>query len=534
MPKSLKKLTDGAGSCEGGSITSYHLENAGTKRRKRNRPKAEVVDICKIIPETADFKNSRIITWHIQTGSYAVRFLDNCFQVTLVPQYKNSKFTSVTATTADAARLWNGSTPFGPDITNEDNAKRVAFFNPLTGGPAPLIEEVEIYLDNQLVQTNRSGFISLTNTLNHLFLPADRRQEILGHNYIMSGENDRKAVTNATAFNKLPKSFAYEYALNCFDTVKPDIKAQAITLQGNLLGIFPLSPPKCYTLEQITNCESGLNQNPLIPPQVDITIRMRLADPLYLRAIDSFQDDDNFFSNTDPAATTSNFRFNGDGSQDFNYDIKSISLLCQKIKLDDEKFQKQLTMGSLDYFYDQYIYRTTSLGRGQVVSNIKDTIPAHTKLFYLIIVKSNQLYRDASGVRSSDCSRFALPINLQKINIRLNGRVILFESGLTLCRTDASSQEDAAIFYQYLRNRNLTSDSFNSFFPKNGAIGYKNAFPIDISQYNLEEPAYVQIELTWDKNGCPEDHYLALFIPQEVEISRDNPTALWKSTATIS
>ena len=225
MPKSLRKLTDGAGSCDTGSIISYHLENAGTKRRRKNRPKAEVVDICKIVPETADFKNSKIITWHIQTGSYALRFLDNCLQVTMIPQYKNQKYTGTDAATAEAKRLWNGSTPFGPDITGEDNDKRVAFFNPLTGGPAPLVDEVEIYLNNQLVQTNRSGFISLTNTLNHLFLPADRREEILGHNYIMSGENDREKITDASkAFNKLPKSFAYEYALNCFDAVNQTIK----------------------------------------------------------------------------------------------------------------------------------------------------------------------------------------------------------------------------------------------------------------------------------------------------------------------
>lgn len=535
MAKRLRKLTDGAGSCGGGSVISYHLENAGTKRRKKSRPKAEVVDICKIIPETTDFKNSRIITWHIQTGSYALRFLDNCLQVTLVPQYKNSKFTDANADNADQARLWNGCTPFGPSITGEKNDTRVAFFNPLTGGPAPLIEEVEIYLDNQLVQTNRSGFISLTNTLNHLFLPADKRQNVLGHEHILNGEDDRKKIAGATTNAKHYKSYAYEYALDSFNAVKPDNKAQAVTLQGNLLGIFPLSPPKCYTLEQISPCESGGNQLPLIPPQVDITIRMRLADPLYLRAIDSNQDDDNFFSNTDPTSADSHFRFNQPTDiRDFNYDIKSIAFLAQKIKWDSEDIQKQMTMGSLDYYYDQYIYRTTSLGRGQVVSNIKDTIPAHTRMFYLIIVKSNQLYKDAGGVRSSDASRFSLPINLEKINIRLNGRVILFESGLTLSRTKASSQEDAAIFYQYLRNRNLTTDSFNSFFPKNGAIGYKNAFPIDLEPYCLEEPAHVQVELTWDKNGCPNDYYVAIFIPQEVNVSRDSPSSIWKSTATIS
>lgn len=531
--KRLKRLNDGSNCDSSKTITSYHLENAGTKKRRDNQPKAEVVDICKIIPETADFKNSRIITWHIQTGSYALRFLQHCLQITLVPQYKNSKYTSATDNDAEKSRFWNASTPLGPSIQGEANDTRVAFINPITGFVSPLIEEIEIYLDNQLVQTNRSGFISLTNTLNHLFLPSAKREQVLGHPYILHNEADREMEGTANPLNKLYKSSSYKFALNCFNAVKKDNKAKAVTLQGNLMGIFPISPSKCYTLDQITGCESGLNQPPLIPPQVDITIRMRLADPLFLRAIDNFQDDDNFFSNVAPTSDDKKFRFETD-YKDFNYDIKAISFLAERIKWDDEKIQKQLTMGSLDYYHDQYIYRTTGLGVGQVISHVKDTIPARTRLVYLLIVKSNQLYKDANGTRSSDCSRFTLATNLEKINIRLNGRVILFESGLTMSREKAHSQEDAAIFYQYLRNRNLTTESFESFFPKNGGCGYKNVFPIDLVPYNLDEPANIQIELTWDANGCPADHYSALFMPQEVNISRDSPNSIWKSTATIS
>ena len=73
---------------------------------------------------------------------------------------------------------------------NEPNNTRVAFINPITGFVSPLVEEIEIYLNNQLVQSNRSGFISIANTLNHLFLPADKRQEVLGHPYMLHNEDD--------------------------------------------------------------------------------------------------------------------------------------------------------------------------------------------------------------------------------------------------------------------------------------------------------------------------------------------------------
>ena len=146
----------------------------------------------------------------------------------------------------------------------------------------------------------------------------------------------------------------------------------------------------------------------------------------------------------------------------------------------------------------------------------------------------NQLHRDGSKLRSSDASRFAIPENLEKIVIRLNQKVILFENGLTISRADCHSEKDAGLFYQYLRSRRLTTDSFDSFYPRTGKIGYKQAFPLDLTPYILTEPSQIHLECHW-KGGCPKDLYLCLFIPQAVQISRDSPqSAIWKSTAQIS
>ena len=57
--------------CTSSAILSPHLENAGTKVRKPLKPAADILDIQRIGPETTDYQKSKVITFVIQTGSYA-------------------------------------------------------------------------------------------------------------------------------------------------------------------------------------------------------------------------------------------------------------------------------------------------------------------------------------------------------------------------------------------------------------------------------------------------------------------------------
>ena len=218
----------------------------------------------------------------------------------------------------------------------------------------------------------------------------------------------------------------------------------------------------------------------------------------------------------------------------FELEIKNISLYIQKIKWQDERIHRQLSTGSIQWNFEEYQYRATALGAGQVTSFVKDFIPPHTQLIYMLIVKSNQLYKDGDKLRSSDLTRYAIPENFDKMLVRLNNKTILFENGLKISRAKCHQQPDAALFYAYLRDRQLTTDSFDTFFPNTDYIGFKNAWPLDLTQYGLTQPAQIQFTIDWD-GGCPADHYLVLVIPHAVSISRDSPqSAIWKSTAQIS
>ena len=187
MPKVSSKITNQP-ICGNDSIISRHLENRGVRERKKIRPNADLVDIQFIEPDgSRNYVPGRVVEINFQTGSYAYRLFRNAFQVSLTPLVK-------TEPAVVGGKTWRGMTPFeakaqGTPEANQKYANFAGIFNPLNGGACCLISEIEVYLDNQLVQAVRDGLLSITNTLNKLFLPADVRQKIVGHPFILHNEN---------------------------------------------------------------------------------------------------------------------------------------------------------------------------------------------------------------------------------------------------------------------------------------------------------------------------------------------------------
>lgn len=552
---SMPKVTSMDVCREGSSAASisYHLENQGTNKRKKIKPKAESIDIMQIHPENKDYKRSRIITFTHNTGNNAVRFMPNCFIVTLYPEVKNEDFVADAAqdAPADQKRKWNGMTPFEKvmkkkkflerdptdaasiiDVEKDvaDKYPRAFFYNPVTGSAANLISEVEVLLDGQVVQVDRGGFLSITNTLNRLFIPSEKRTEIVGHPHVLHNEEDKDMLGTDDYTKFLFQQRSYRFALNELNAVAKVAGKQAVILQADLDGVFPLSRPKNLGLEAISRCHSGLNQHPMIPPHTELTIRMRLNDPLHLRVIDSGIDDSIFFNttDTDTVPTTDIFP-----TEKINFEILDISLLLQKIRWDDEKISKQLRTGSVSYNFDQYIYRAHALPASQTVTITKEKIPAGTGLIYVAFMKSNQLFKDGRMQRSSDGSRFAFPPKMTHIHFRLNGNSILFENGLHISRNTAHSDTDAMLFYSYLLKRNLTTDSFESFFPVSPHLGYKCVFPLDLTPFQLDKPGDLTLECRF-ATGSPSDYYIVMFMPESVTISKASPGSTWETTATVS
>ena len=165
-----------------------------------------------------------------------------------------------------------------------------------------------------------------------------------------------------------------------------------------------------------------------------------------------------------------------------------------------------------------------------------DTLRAaqeQVEIEHIDIDKSNQLFKDGRMQRSSDGSRFAYPPNMTHINFRLNGSTILFDNGLHMTRATAHSDTDAKVLYNYMFYNKLTTDSFDSFFPKSPKTQYKCVFPLDLTTLGVDKPSDLTIECRF-ATGSPSDYYIVMFMPESVTISRANPSSIWETTATIS
>ena len=209
--------------------------------------------------------------------------------------------------------------------------------------------------------------------------------------------------------------------------------------------------------------------------------------------------------------------------------------MIEKIHWKDEKINRQLQHGNINYFFDQYIFRSKGLVEGMSQSNFKFPIPPHTQLVYFAIMRNTQLYKDTNDNRGSDGTRFTFPPRLYKLMFRLNGQVILFENGLKFDKNTARSEPDFGLFYEYLRSRGWTDDSKESFYPCHTNVeGYKQLFPIDLSPYALSEASQLSIDGWWSGSGIPADLYKVCFIPQSVNISKEAGSDIWKSSASIS
>ena len=542
-PIKIPRTSSSAVCSDGGkTYMSPHLENQGTHKRKTVQPKMNDLDIQLIQSESTDLVRTKQVTFYGNTGNKAWRFMPFPVIVTIIPQEKNDDFekTGSGITQVDKDRKWDGMRPFefiyepsqaGTAETDRKvkSNRRGYFYNPVTGGAANLIAEVEILLDGQLVQVDRTGYFSIYNTMNRVFVNSDVRTKINGHPHILHNSLDTSKLGKIGDTKFLYKYPNYEYALNQLNALdRKDPKA--VILASDLDGIFPFTRPKNLGLEAIQQCPSGFNQYPLIPPNTEVTVRMRLCDPLHLRLGDSGCPDSKFFGSGDAANMDEDdkFKFN-----DINFQIQDISLLVQKIGPEDPKVQSILRNGSFECVFDQYIHRGRALEDNQVNTLTPEKIPAGTGLVYVAFVRQNQLWKDGMEERSSDASRFCLPPGLTSITFKLNGTPILFEGqGLRFSRTSAHRNSSARAFYSYLQKLNLTSDSFESFFPSTG-FGFKHVFPLDLTPYRIDKPADLHVLCSFGR-ASPANYYVLMIIPQQVSISRSSPSSVWTTTANVA
>ena len=436
-----------------------------------------------------------------------------------------------------------------------EGLQRSAYFNPLSGGPAALIAEAEIVMDGQRVQINTGGHFSATNTLNKLFCPAAVRKEALGHDLILHNELDTKTFfdwydLNITGANNadLRKSadiLKFIYKNPKFEEVLMEVNSagnaantnRICPLSGDLDGMLFLSKPKNLTLNSIEACDHSLNQHPILPPNCELQIRLRLNDPITFRMIDTKINDETYFAETTNTATLPPVGDKFGKGKWINLEINDITLNMEKVRPEKEKLQRSMATGSITYVIDQYVFRAREIGPLATTSTSPFNVPENVKLAYVFLCRNTQLQFDSQGHRSSDLTRFCFPPSLRTIEIKRDGQRIQHTNNLHISRQKAASLPDAVALHQMYLHRKLTDESFHTFFPKlrdflTGNVSYKNVVVVDLTPYDTSKPCLIEVNCSYSPSS-PANYYCVMFMPQSVTIYKPSRDSIWQSSATV-
>lgn len=520
------------------------LRNPGSLKRTRNKPKIHDVDLIKIPTQTVDFNTNPLLTWEINTGNECLRFLPNAVNLRVSINIKNhmqglsdkdkkDKFpdtvtTRDSLTGVDFTRDWNR-------LCTRHNQGRELFFNPLSGAIPALVGEIEVLINGVLVQRDSSSLLSLYAQLNRLFASERHRSAYVGHEHVLHSSEDLTTEEGNSLKHKRSISESFMYALDQLDGEKLASsgtgQGYSVNLSGGIDGCFLLGGSKNLTLQSMNGEPPGPPDMVLIPPNNIITIRLRLPDQIAMRMIDNAVPGYEYLGE-DTGSTMAPEKT----KPAMSFTIHEAFLLAQKVRPEGgEKLARQLNTAG-KYYFDLPVWRYTSIPPDQQHTTVRERFPPNVTIVYCCFLKTYQILRDPSDNNFSDATRFNLPPQFQKIIFKVNGSPVLFENGLEIPKTERHAQSDARLLYTYMRNRNMTSDSFESFFPRGEtASGFKQAFVLDLLPYQLQDvPVEISAEITWNpKSG--KNWNLAMVAPVEAAVSKSGESfSTWESTANIT
>jgi hypothetical protein len=177
------------------------------------------------------------------------------------------------------------------------------------------------------------------------------------------------------------------------------------------------------------------------------------------------------------------------------------------------------------YYYDSCATSVDNINHGQQVTNSTHQILADTLLAYLCFPQGFQLWGDRAGTRGCDCTVFAVPENLVKITIRLNGAIICWPEGILL-KSGADNLSSRLQLYQLLLENNLTARTFAQTFELlEGTLN--NVFLLDLSLYDLSRPGSINVELEYSEGMSKRGAQTTLVWPVETCFKRSSGGKQW-------
>lgn len=275
-------------------------------------------------------------------------------------------------------------------------------------------------------------------------------------------------------------------------------------LQGGLDGIFLLSGgTKNLTLlsmqEKKGHINNDMRQFTLLRPGTKIKIRLNRSFPEG-RNVGNY--------NSHAAVDTKSYYCSPDkikdeevgsrGYVDAKVELSSVGLVYEKYEfpgLTEEKILGKTVSYTRDAFDTQVYAMTPGLRRFAC----SFSIPRNTKLAYVAFPLHFQLYFDSTQKKATEYM-WTFPENMETLYIKLNGKNLKWEAGLTGLNStsNAYGSADAQLYYKEMVKNGMLDNKYTDIFPYGNRQRWKDVLVLDFMEENLEENNNLTIELLFE------------------------------------
>jgi hypothetical protein len=262
-------------------------------------------------------------------------------------------------------------------------------------------------------------------------------------------------------------------------------------------GCFPFSCQN-NTLRQLTGQKL---ENGFLHPGVEFTFCLHRREPL-LAAVERANITDAMYFGEEAIANnlvTGQNRINS-----CELTIKAVFLNYESVFLKSSEQIERFRKSTSRYCADIVLYRQNNLASGVLHDTKLISLPAGTKLVYLMWIYEAQITYGAQ--RNSYLSaRFRFPPLLEQLNLTLTGMDgLLVKSGLSnLGRKEGRGSVSLKIYHEDLMRKAIYTKPFDSFFPPwrpddGGNLGYDQIIVLDLTPYNIPEGAELSVQMTYN------------------------------------
>lgn len=300
-------------------------------------------------------------------------------------------------------------------------------------------------------------------------------------------------------------------------------------------------PNKCLTAETLIHQKGSPGVSPdVIPPGVNIRLRLKLVDDLWTRLVaynitspwfesEVAMDPQN--KNAEEKKPWGQLQFNEDK---YRVVIDDIKLHVTKASFNrSSELYKSLSSGSLSLYKDNIRTTIQSLPAGIQGYATNHAISPFTPVVLVVFTINRQLYFDKVGARPSDVTHFVLPKKILSVSFNIDDGVSSFKDGLKLNFDNPSRSKANHLYYLYLKSRGFVDESFEEWsVAATGAESTNNCYLLDLSPFKPRTTsANVTISIQFD-GVSPAGFNVTCLSPSESNYGHDK-NGIWYSDASI-